>query len=290
MGAIDLVEALLLALELAEATTVGAETTTATTTTAVAKATAAAATTSSTSTAEATTSTVISAGGGVVDADSTALNLLTVQCLKGSSGLVNRAEVDVTEALERTSVTVGGKRDTGNVAVLSEDLLDTVVAAVEGQVSEEEGVGRSTALVAVFVGTSALVRLLTRSAEVDVERATVKLILVHLSLSLGGIGSAGKLDVTETLGAATFAVGDDTAAGDVTEALEFATKPGLVNVPAQAANEQVRDTLGCGSFSLGLLDSGLSCGLGLALVGGCLLFLAVGVGGVVRVGSLYYIS
>jgi hypothetical protein len=206
---------------------------------------------------------------------------LTVQSLKGSSGLLNGAEVDVSETLERTSVTVGRERDTGDVAVFLEDLLDALVGAVEGKVAEEESVGGGAALVTVLVGAGALVGLLAGGAEVDVQRTAVKLVLVHLGLGLSSVGSVGELDVSETLGAAALTVGDDTASGDVTEALELAAEPVLIDVPAQAADEEVLDTLGGGLLGLGLLDGGLGGGLGLALLGGSLLFAG---GGVVRVG------
>lgn len=88
------------------------------------------------------------------------------------------------------------------------------------------------------------------------------------------------------LGAAGLTISDDTAANDLTEALELAAKPVLVDVPAHVADKEVLDALG-GSrslLSLGLLDGGLSSLLSLALLGGSLL-LAVGVIGIgVRVG------
>ena len=168
---------------------------------------------------------------------------MSVECLKSSSSLLDGAEVDVSEALERAGVTVGGERDTGDVAVLLEDLLDALVGAVEGEVAEEEGVGRSAALIPVLVGARALVGLLAGSAEVDVEATAVKLVLVHLGLGLGSIVGAGELDVAEALGAAALAVGDDTATRDLTEALELTAEPVLINVPAQAAYEEVLDTL-----------------------------------------------
>jgi hypothetical protein len=292
--ATSLVEALLLTLEVTEAATVGAEATTAATTTVtsttaatsttVAKATtasstaaattsaeAAATATSATATTESTTATVVGAGSSVVNADGTTLNILAVQSLEGSSSLLSCGEVDVSEALERAGVAVGGERDTGDAAVLGEDLLDRVVGAVERQVAEEEGVGRSTALVAVLGGAVVLCGLLTGSAEVDVQIAAIKLRLVHLFLGGGSLSSSGELDVSETLGATGLAVGDDTAAGDVTEPLELAAEPVLIDVPAQAANEQVLDALGDGSLDLCLLDDGLGSLLGLALLGRSLL-------------------
>jgi phage terminase Nu1 subunit (DNA packaging protein) len=94
---------------------------------------------------------------------------LAVQSLKSGGSLSLGAEVDVSETLERTGVAVGGERDTGDVAVFSEDLLDALVAAFERDVAEEEGVAGSAALVTVLVRTGTTFGLLlTRSAEVDV--------------------------------------------------------------------------------------------------------------------------
>jgi hypothetical protein len=310
--AMSLVKALLLTLEVTEAATVGAEaataatttvtSTTATTSTTVAEATTAsttaaatsatvteATTTSATATTEATAA-VVSAGGSVVNADSTTLNILAVQGLEGSGSLLGSSEIDVSEALERAGVAVGREGDTGNATVLSEDLLDRVVGAVEGQVAEEEGVGGSAALVTVLGGTVVLGGLLAGSAEVDVQVATIKLRLVHLFLGSGSLSSSGELDVSETLGATGLTVGDDTAAGDVTEPLELAAEPVLIDVPAQATNEQILDSLGNGSLDLCLLDDGLGSLLGLALLGRSLLLARCVRVGVVRVGSLENVS
>jgi hypothetical protein len=228
---------------------------------------------------------------------------LAVQSLKSGGSFSLVAEVDVSETLERTSVTVGGERDTGDVAVLSEDLLDALVAALEGDVAEEEGVAGRATLVAVLVATGTGVGLLLAgSAEVDVQLATVELELVHLLLGLGSIGSVGELNVTETikvsegsrimrsgdipLGAAGLTVSDDTAANDLTEALELATEPVFIDVPAHVTNEEVLDALFSGGLlGLGLLNDGLGNFLSLALLGGSLFFVAVGIG--VRVGGLW---
>jgi hypothetical protein len=62
--------------------------------------------------------------------------------------------------------------------------------------------------------------------------------------------------------------------------LELAPQPVLVDVPAQATNEEVLDTLsgsGGSLLGLGLLDGGLGSLLSLALLGGSL-GLGVGVG------------
>jgi hypothetical protein len=228
----------------------------------------------------------------VVDTDGTAADVLAVQSLKSGGSLILGAEVDVSETLEGTGVAVGGKRDTGDVTVLLEDLLDALVGALERDVAEEESVAGRAALVTVLVGTGTVgIGLSTGSAEVDVELTTVKLVLVHLLLGLGGIGSVGELDVTESLSTASLTVSDDTAANNLTEALELAAEPVLIDVPAHVTNEEVLDTLLSGGLlGLGLLDSGGSGLLSLALLGGSLVALGsrrvVGVGiRVVRVGG-----
>jgi hypothetical protein len=304
----SLVKALLLTLEVTEAATVGAEATTAATTTVtsttaatsttVAEATTASSTAAATSTtvAEATatsatasteaTTAVVSTGSSVVNADGTTLNILAVQGLERSGGLLGCCEIDVSKALERAGVTVGREGDTGNATVLGEDLLDRIVGAVKGQVAEEKGVGRSAALVTVLGGAVVLGRLLAGSAEVDVQVAAIKFRLVHLLLGSGSLSSSGEFDVSETLGATGLAVGDDTAAGDITEPLELAAEPVLIDVPAQATNEQVLDALGDGSLNLCLLDDGLGSLLGLALLGRSLLLARCVRVRVVGVGSL----
>lgn len=65
---------------------------------------------------------------------------------------------------------------------------------------------------------------------------------------------------------ASLTVSDDTAASDLTEALELALKPVLVDVPAEVSDEQVLDTL-ASILGLVLLHSGLALSLSLALLG-----------------------
>lgn len=300
-----LVKGLLLALEVAEAATVEASTTTtatgtstaaakaataATTTTAtatVAKSSTATTTAASATTAEAAatttaTSAVVLTGSGIVDADVATSDILTVQSIKSGSCLLLGTEVDIAEALDGASVAICGQRDASDVAILGEDLLDALVGAVERKVTEEQGVAGSATLVTVLVGTIiglASVRLLAGGAEVDVQLAAIELVLVHLGLSLRGISNLSELNVSEALGATSLAVGDDTASDDFAEALELAAEPILVNVPAHVANKEVLNTLSSSrGLSLGLLDGGLSGGLGLALLRRGLLLVAVRVG------------
>lgn len=69
-------------------------------------------------------------------------------------------------------------------------------------------------------------------------------------------------------GAASLAISDDTAANDLAKAFELTSKPILVDVPAQVANEKVLDTLAVGRSlsSLALLHHRLGDLLGLALL------------------------
>ena len=142
------------ALEVTEATTVGrattaptaatttttiTETATATTTTtattvAEATATATAATTettAATATAEATTATVVVTGSSKVQADVAAIDVSAVQALKSSLGLVNGAELDVTEALRGASLAVGGETDAVDGTELGEVASEAVGGSVE---------------------------------------------------------------------------------------------------------------------------------------------------------------
>lgn len=207
-------EGYLVALEVVEAATVGGETTattTATTTsataTAVAKATTAATTaaTAAAASTEAATATTVTAAvvvtsGSKVDANVTAVNILSAQTVKSGLSLLDSGELNVSEALGGTSVTVGGERDTGNLAVLAESLANGVVGGVEGEVSNEQSVAGSAALVTELLGASStlVLVLLAGLAEVDVQSTTVKVGIVEGLL--GRLRSVGgcELNVTET--------------------------------------------------------------------------------------------
>lgn len=87
-------------------------------------------------------------------------------------------------------------------------------------------------------------------------------------------------------GATGLTVSDDAAASELTELGELALEPLLVNVPGQVTDEQVGGgTLG-DILSLGLLSRSDGLLLGLALLGGLLLSLGLGVRavGAVRAG------
>jgi hypothetical protein len=251
----SLVETLLLALEVTKATTVVvgtataataittapsttatiAEATTASTTTTtsstVAKASAASSATTAAAATKAATG-VLNARSSIVNADSTTFNILAIQSLKGSGSLLSSGEVDIPKAFQCASVAVGRKGNTSDGAVLSEDLLDGIIGAIEREVAKEKRIGWSAALVSVLVGAVVTGRLVTRSAEIDIQFTAIKLILVHLGLRLDSIFDVGEFDVPEALGATTFAVGDNTAASDLSEFLELTTEPILIDVPA----------------------------------------------------------
>lgn len=146
-------------------------------------------------------------------------------------GLRNGAELDVSETLGGTSLAVSGQRDTGNLAELAEGLADGLVGRVERKVANEQCVARRATLVTELLGTgsSLVLVLLTRLAEVDVEGTAIKVRVVE-SLLGGLCGFSGaELDVTKAmiklarehfvrmrdnipLGAARLAVSDDAAA------------------------------------------------------------------------------
>jgi hypothetical protein len=69
-------------------------------------------------------------------------------------------------------------------------------------------------------------------------------------------------------------IGDDAATSELTERLELASEPGLIDVPAEVANKEVLDTLITDVFRLGFLRGQFSVSLSLALLGGSLFLLA----------------
>lgn len=311
----------LLALEVAEATTVGRAATaaaaTATTTTVTETATAS---TTSTTTAATVTETATSATtstatasteatgaarvvplGSVVEADVAALNVGTVHSLKSSLGLIDGTELNVTVTLRGTGLTVGWETDGVDGTVLLEVLGDGVLVSVEGDVADEQGVAWLLSLSIAERASTALdlavvVALVwARLAEVDPQVAVVKLSTLLGVESLGSGVDVGKLDVGEALRPASVGVGDDTARDHLAEALELAAEPLLINVPGETTNEEVLgwlaelavvalSSLGA-DLDLGLLGNWASLSLSLALFGRLLLLLrgllGVGVGAVV---------
>ena len=112
------------------------------------------------------------------------------------------SEVNIPKAFERAGVTIGRQRDTGDATILGEDFLDALVGAVEGYVAKEQGIARSATLITISVGTIiglAGVRLLARRAEVNIQSASIKFVLMHFSLSLGCGGGISEFDVTKPI-------------------------------------------------------------------------------------------
>lgn len=207
----------LLALEVAEATTVGRETTTAATgisatatatastvakasTASTSAATASAATTTeATATATAVTTAVIT-GSSKVDADVASVNVLAAETVKSSLGLLDGAELNVSEALGGAGVAVGGQRDTSDLTEGAEGLADGVVGRVEGEVANEQCVARRTTLITKLFGASGtlVLVLLARLAEVNVQSTAVEVRVVESLLGSLRLISVAELDVSET--------------------------------------------------------------------------------------------
>lgn len=302
LGALELGDG---ALALVEGTTTGSTeattATTATTTTTATEAAAAAATTeattatatATTAAAEATTVTASGTGSGEVKTDGTALDLLAVEGGVSSLGLINGGELDVTEALGATGLLLSGETDTEDGTLGTEDLVESILSGAEGKVTNEESValgaggvteGASTVLGAVSTGLGSG----AGSSVVKVDGTAVEvgtLLGVH---GLNGIGSVDELNVSESAGAAGLTVGDNAAAGELTELGELALEPLLIDVPGQVTDEEVGGgTLGDLS-GLGLLGDGLGLVISLALLGRlAVLRVGLGVRAVgVRVGRL----
>ena len=172
----------------------------------------------------------------------------------------------------------------------TESLTKSVLVNLEGDVTDEKGVRLwvlgVTVLLGTLVGTLTWSGGVTRSREVNVGLTTIDESTLLSLKSLGGISRVGELDVTETLGAASGLVTDDTGSGDLTELLELTVEPLVINVPAQVTNEQVLGSSvfsGSWLFGLSLLGWGLLLIISLTLLGWCLLGSIIGIVRVVRV-------
>lgn len=110
------------------------ETTTATATSTASAAVATEATTATTSatatTTETTTTTAaalaIRLGSGVVETETTAIEVVSLESLDGGLGLVDGSELDVAKALGRTGLAVGDEVDALDVTVLAKELVQGV--------------------------------------------------------------------------------------------------------------------------------------------------------------------
>lgn len=203
----NLLEGDLGALERTKATAVGGRTTatatsTTTTTTAATTATVTAETATATTAAATTTtteSTTLGALGllsSIVQTAGATSEVGTVPG-NGSLGLLDGRELDVTETLGLAGLAVGGETDRDDLTALGKGTTDIILSGVEGQVSDEEGIGSLTLRgVVEGLGTSLLLGAGLR--EVDADGATVNLLTGKGQSSVGAL-SVGKLDVSETI-------------------------------------------------------------------------------------------
>ncbi len=177
---------------------------------------------------------------------------------------------------------VGRQTNAGNLGNLAEELADSILLSVEGQVTDEESLALGAESVTVALGTvgGAVTGLgLGRLGVgvVEVEGTAVNLLALHSLVRLGGRLGVAKVDVAETTAAASVLVGDDTGADKTTEGLESLVQSIVIDTPAEGAGEQ-----GSGSVvvSLGLLGGLGNVIISLALLGGSslsLLLLLIGV-------------
>lgn len=169
------------------------------------------------------------------------------------------------------NVHVSWKSDIDDSAVSTESLADDILVGLERDVTNEESVGLWVLLVTVGLGASVGAVLwcsvVAWGREVNVGLTSIDKSTLLGGQSLSGIGGVGELNVTETLGAAGVAVRDDTGAGDLTELLELAVQPLVINVPAQVTNEKVLGASVLNSVGLDLLGGGLLLIISLALLG-----------------------
>jgi hypothetical protein len=288
LGTLELGDAALALVEATAAATTEATTATSTTTTSTAaEAAAAAATTeaatattaTTTTAAEATTVTTVATlgtGSAEVETDGTTLDLLTLEGTVGGLGLINGRELNVTEALGAAGLLLGGQTDAEDAALGTEDLVESILSGTERKVANEEGVALGAGLVTVRTGTglntvTTLLVVLAASGVIKVDGTAVEVGTLLGLHGLSGIGSVGELDVAEATGAARLTVGDNAAAGELTELGELTLEPLLVDVPGEVADEEVSGgTLGSIS-SLGLLGNSLGFVISLALLGDSLL-------------------
>jgi hypothetical protein len=159
-----------------------------------------------------------------------------------------------------------------NSSMLAEGLTNHVLVSTEGKVTKEEGIGRRVLGVAeglsTVVGAFTRSVVVTRGGEVDVGLTTIDQRSLLGLESSGGIDGVAEIDVTETLGASSGLVGDDTSTSDLSELLELTVEPLVINVPAQVTNEQVCGSIGRGSsLGLDLLCGSFGLILSLALLG-----------------------
>jgi hypothetical protein len=169
-------------------------------------------TTTATATAEAATAatrsiTVAGTGSAEVETDGTAVQLGAVEVVEGLASLINRGELYVSEALGAARLGVGGQTDSNNGTRLTEELGDRVLVGTEGDVADKQGVTlraglvtevTSASLSAVLVIVVVVVIGRAASGVVEVDLAAINLGVLLGVVSLGSVGSADVLDITET--------------------------------------------------------------------------------------------
>ncbi|KAK8924888.1 hypothetical protein VCV18_005314 [Metarhizium anisopliae] len=111
---------------------------------------------------------------------------------------------------------VGRQANAGDLGDLGEELTDSLLVGVEGQVANEESLAFRADRVAVFLGTVRStvtgVRLGRPSVGViEVKRTAVQLKALHSFVSLGGGFRCLKVDVSEATAAAAVSVSDNTS-------------------------------------------------------------------------------
>lgn len=271
----------------ATATTTAAEAATATAT-----ATTATTTEATAATATATTAATVGVTGlGIIKTDGSAIDVTTVEGLKGLLGILDRVEGHIGEALGATRlpstmlvfanirrvVVIGYShisRDTEalDLAGLVEELRDALLAGTEGKVTDEEGVGFGADDIAVLAGAvlSALLGgIAGLRSEVETHVTALKestgLGIEGLLADLGGV----EVDIAEAARATSLLVRDDAGGDDTLELLELLIEDVVINAPAEVANPEggALLLLVAGLVLLGL-GSLLGLLLGLALLGG----------------------
>lgn len=108
----------------------------------------------------------------------------------------------------------------------TESVADSALISLEGQVTNEEGIGRRVLLVtecsSAVLGAIPGCSVVTGSGEVDVGLTTIDESTFLGSESSSGGSRARELDVSEALGATRFSVSQDVGTGDLSKLLELA--------------------------------------------------------------------
>lgn len=251
----------------ASATTTSTSTSSVTTESTSSTTSSAASATAAKATSATATLSVVLLGRGVVDSDRSSAELRAVHGLEGLGGLVDATELNVTEALGGTGVSVGREGDSLDVSKVTECLVDAVLVGVERQGAEEKGLGGVRLAVTKLVGPlfGHVVPGGSGVSVVDSDVSAIDLLAVHGLDGLGGSLDVGKVDVTETLGSLRVSVKHDSGRDDLAALLELGSEPVVVDVPRELTDKDVAVGLSLRLVRSGLLGGGLSLVLGLSL-------------------------